>query len=96
VQGGKDDCESFDVSLEQLNTLRTACLEVLIDNTLAAKLLPTSSGFFFGDTSYGESYLMDVARTVDIIDSIKSRLFNKVLDDGTVYSRWDIKYQSSW
>ena len=35
---------------------------------LAAELLPTASGFFFGNTDYDEWYLKDIGHTVDVID----------------------------
>lgn len=41
---------------------------VVTNQQLAAELLPTESGFFFGPTDYDAYYLEDVGHTVDVID----------------------------
>lgn len=57
---------------------------VIKDAKVAKKLLPTSSGFFFGGTEYGEYYYNDVKNTRD---SIK-----KLLEE----EGGDFYYSSSW
>ena len=84
-QNGEDDCRSTHVGREQLEELRDLCREVLADPTLADELLPTSSGFFFGSTDYGEWYIAGLTYTADTID----RLF-------TMPDDWDFEYSSSW
>lgn len=86
VQDGLDDCGSHYVSCEQLENLRDLCNEVLDDPKKAEELLPTQSGFFFGQTDYDGYYLNDLKRTVDRIDK------ELALDDYTV----DYCYSSSW
>lgn len=54
---------------------------------VAEKLLPTSSGFFFGGTEYDEYYIDDVKETIDII--------TKVLET-TDFETEMIYYVSSW
>jgi len=80
-----DDCRSTHVSREQLEELRDTCRKVLADNSLADELLPTSDGFFFGSTDYGEWYIAGLTYTADTID----RLF-------TMPDDWDFEYSSSW
>jgi len=84
-QNGEDDCRSTHVSREQLEELRDTCRKVLADNSLADELLPTSDGFFFGSTDYGEWYIAGLTYTADTID----RLF-------TMPDDWDFEYSSSW
>jgi hypothetical protein len=96
VQDGKDECEEHAVSREQLTELRDTCQKVLDDNTLADTLLPSGAGFFFGSTDYDEWYLQGVEHTVQVCNAVLEQFFTHTLDDGTVYSQWDIKYQSSW
>lgn len=43
---------------------------VIKDSSVAEQLLPTTSGFFFGDVEYDEYYYDDVERTVKGIDAI--------------------------
>ena len=41
------------------------CKQVIETPLLAAKLLPTQSGFFFGSTDYDEWYIQDLKDTID-------------------------------
>ena len=59
--------------------------KVLEDATVAKELLPTQSGFFFGDTDYDDWYWENLQDTKRIItEALKN-------DDGC-----DFYYQSSW
>jgi hypothetical protein len=48
------------VTRDDLIDLIDRCKKVLEDHTLAEKLLPTRSGFFFGSTEYDDWYYNDV------------------------------------
>ena len=61
--------------------------EYIEDPTVAAELLPTQSGFFFGGTNYDQWYLDDIIDTIDIL--------TKVLET-TDFDREMITYCSSW
>ena len=91
VQSGKDDCGEYYVKEDQLANLLETCKEVLRDKDKANKLLPTTSGFFFGTTDYDPHYFNDIENTVGIIES----LFEPDLDGGS-YLKGDIYYSSSW
>jgi len=89
VQDGQDDCRDYYVSREKLEELLSICEKVLEDKSLAAELLPTSSGFFFGSTDYDEYYEMDLRETVILL--------TKILQDGRLNnSNVDFLYTSSW
>ena len=85
VQNGEDDCRSYYVDRKQLEQLKSLCQQVLEDKSLADKLLPTQSGFFFGSTEYEGYYFTDLEDTVKIIDNALA------LPDG-----WTFEYHSSW
>jgi len=73
VQGGEDDCGEYTVTHEQLEKLKSVCEAVLKDLekgevTLAESELPTQTGFFFGDTDYGQYYKADLKDTIEICD----------------------------
>ena len=85
VQGGEDECRPHYVSREQLQELRALCEEVLADKSKAPELLPTASGFFFGNTDYDEWYFQGLEQTVKIID-----------DCLELPESWDFEYRSSW
>lgn len=86
VQNGKDDCQEYHVSRDQLQLLVDNCKLVLIQKEEAPNLLPTQEGFFFGSYEYDEFYWQDIQDTIDQLE--------KVLNE---YSKdWDFKYQSSW
>ena len=60
----------------------------IIDNTeLADQLLPTTSGFFFGNTDYNEYYYNDIKSTIEQL--------TEVLDD-VDFNEYHVIYQSSW
>jgi hypothetical protein len=87
VQNGVDDCGDYKVTKEQLIQLRDECNQVLNDSSLAESLLPTQSGFFFGETVYEDGYYVSLDYTVGIINDI---LENKP------YCLDDLYYSSSW
>lgn len=87
VQEGKDDCQKYYVKPEQLKTLKEICQKVLGDADLAPELLPSSSGFFFGSTTYDSRYIDSLYQTIEIIDRIVSNPFHE---------KWIITYASSW
>ena len=86
VQNGVDNCGEYSVSKGELEELRNICTGVLNDHSKAEELLPSASGFFFGNTDYDEWYYNDVQHTIEIIDKIFSE------SDGNQ----DIYYSSSW
>jgi hypothetical protein len=86
VQDGKDDCESYYVSQDQLRALINVCKQVLADPNLATSLLPPQSGFFFGGTAIDEGYTDDLKYTVEQLDKLVS----------DQYKAWEFSYQSSW
>jgi hypothetical protein len=88
VQGGKDDCEQYEVSRDQLRELLTQINIVLGDNKLAEKILPCQSGFFFGETVYNDWYFKDLRYTKELLESILN--LPEKEDKGEYY------YSSSW
>lgn len=85
VQGGIDDCKSYDVSRTDLTNFRALCLRVLNFKHLANELLPNVEGLFFGGQEYDEGYYADLENTVAIIDKALALPEN-----------WEFEYQSSW
>lgn len=87
-QGGIDECQETYVKTEDLKRLRDLCREVLSNKKKAEKLLPTKSGFFFGDVNYDEWYF-------DYVQNTETGL-SKILEDEELTNGWDFYYQSSW
>lgn len=87
IQDGKDDQGSYEVTREDLLSLRWLCEKVLKNPERAEELLPTTSGFFFGSTEYDESYFEDLKDTISIIDVALS-----VLESGNKH----VFYHSWW
>ena len=86
IQNGVDNCGEYSVSKGELEELRNICTEVLNDHSKAEELLPSASGFFFGNTDYDEWYYNDVEHTIEILDKII----------GETNPNQDIYYSSSW
>ena len=86
VQDDVDDCGSYDVSRDDLQALVNLCRKVLADRELAAELLPSTEGFFFGGYRYDDYYFNDLQRTADELGVLL-----EALDDS-----WSFEYQASW
>lgn len=90
VQDNEDDCDYYTVSREDIETLLSACEEVLehdYDEDIAEDLLPTCQGFFFGSYEYDEYYYDDIRTT---IDKFRDLLANFDFDKNY------LMYTSSW
>lgn len=85
--GAVENCEEYEVSKENLLLLLNMCKIVLNNNELAEEYLPTTSGFFFGDTEYNEYYFKDLQETADMI--------TKILEE-TDFDKQKIFYYASW
>ena len=99
VQNGTDDCSHYWVDREKLIKLLDICKQVknlqsdnLSQDELEEQintLLPTQSGFFFGNTQYDEWYFSQIQDTIDKLEAeIESEDFQ---DQEAQYY-----YQSSW
>lgn len=95
VQEGEDDCGEYEIDVDTLEKVLAVIQEVLDDHSLAESLLPTQSGFFFGDTRMDESYFEELKTSYDYISAevAKYHKFKKGFGkDIYVY----LTYQSSW
>lgn len=86
LQEGKDNCEEYFVPVEKLKELLEICQKIKKKPNLGKTLLPTSSGFFFGNTEYGEEYMDDIDHTIkELTEELKH------YDE-----KWDYYYSASW
>lgn len=86
VQNNVDDCGHYHVSYNQLTKLKDLCQKVLDNPALAKDLLPTTNGFFFGNTDYDRYYLDDLKETIKICEEAMS------VESGKA----SLYYHSSW
>tara|TARA_R100001015_G_C4606158_1_gene161214 strand:- start:75 stop:566 length:492 start_codon:yes stop_codon:yes gene_type:complete len=96
IQDGRDECQESYVSLERLTELRDLCKEVVKykNSEFNNDNLPTSSGFFFGSTEYGEYYYEDCKDTIKILNTILKDE-EIIRDTKGIYSS-EYYYQASW
>lgn len=87
VQDGIDDCTINEVSIDKLNLLYDTIKKIGKNKTMADQLLPTSSGFFFGNTEYNSRYFHELSRT--------KKILKKILKPSTI-NHWEFSYSSSW
>ena len=91
VQDGKDECQTHDVSREDLAELKTLCERAIaargrdFEEETSEDILPTAGGFFFGATEYNDWYYDNLADTIIIVDRCLA------LPDA-----WEFEYCSSW
>ena len=88
LDGGRDECQNIYVTREKLVELRDLCASVISQPAMAASVLPTQQGFFFGSYDYDEWYMEDMKNTVDQLDEI--------LRDVPEDSWTDFIYRASW
>ena len=93
VQDGNDDCRKYWVDIDKLIELRKTIKKVLQNHKLASELLPTSAGFFFGETDYDSYYYESLQETEkELFQIIKD--YKKLSEQ----QRADVNfyYESSW
>jgi hypothetical protein len=83
VQDGNDDCGEYYVDEEDMKELIGIIDRVLSNDERGEDVLPTTSGFFFGNTDYDEGYIEDLKYTRDILKQA-------IKEGGSYY------YSSSW
>lgn len=86
VQECEDNCATYHVSTEHLETLLGLVNAVLADHSKAPELLPTQSGFSFGDTDYDEWYFKDLEHTKAILEEALAE--DNGVSDYSYYSSW--------
>ena len=90
---GVENCKYVPVTAELLTELRADCSIVLQEfkligrHEIAERVLPTTSGFFFGGTEFDEYYYDDLSRTIEMIDNIL---------ESTDWETEDIFYYEWW
>lgn len=80
----------FQINKHQVEDLLDRCNKILEDHTKAEELLPTMSGFFFGNTDYDDSYFDSVQDVRDFINETLLPEFESLKDDEYIY--FDIWY----
>lgn len=93
VQGGVDECQESEVSLEQLQTLVATCKRVIKTEDPTA-LLP-EEGFFFGGTEIDKWYWEDLRNTIEQLEPIIKRALKVKEDSDNSFGSFFI-YQASW
>lgn len=72
------NCEYKEIAKCELEDLRDACKEISrmkpINKERCAELLPTQSGFFFGNTDYDQWYFNDVREVFEWVDGVLDHL----------------------
>ena len=84
--GVVDDCTPINLTKQDLYDLREICIEVLSDPDKAEKILPPTSGFFFGSATIDEWYWEDLRDTVSKLNTI----IDQSVDDAA------FEYRASW
>ena len=86
---GVDECQEMYVPRETLSDLRERCQDVIASSDMEQMAkevgLETVSGFFFGDTDYGDWYKEDLKLTGEICDFVLA-----------LPEEYSLHYQASW
>lgn len=86
---GKDNCQDIFLSQEAVVKIKAALDSVLEPATeeKAKEVLPTQSGFFFGDISYDEYYFEDVREAAALMQNFL---------DHFDFDTYELIYRASW
>ena len=85
--GYEENCSDLEIDKYQVEDLIEACKAVLEDHSKAEELLPTTAGFFFGNTEYNDWYFGDVECVKTTFESILEE-FDPEEDILTMYCWW--------
>lgn len=94
VQEGSDDCKEYYVGIDDVMNLLNVCKQVKEKPEKAEELLPTTTGFFFGNDEYNEWYFNDIDYTIEVLEGLLKETYKT--KDGKEYFTGEIYYQSSW
>ena len=80
----------WQVQLDDAQDLLRICNEVLKDHSKAEELLPTTGGFFFGNTDYDEVYFDDVRKVKEFCENTLIPQLENLDEDSTIefYASW--------
>lgn len=70
ADGFAENCEEYEVSVDDVRALVDTCKKVLDDHSLAPILLPCKDGFYFGSQAYDADYFMDLEDTVEMLEKM--------------------------
>lgn len=90
AQDGVDECQETEIDTALLYQLRDTCAAVLASPDQASVLLPSTGGFFFGNTEYDEWYFDQVKDTHKWLNNF---LLKDTFDS---LNGWYFYYRSSW
>lgn len=82
-----DNCEKYVISKETLENLINDISAVLENPEMAEELIPTSSGFFFGNQEYDQYYFETLKDTLEEI---------KIILEETDFENEEIYYTEWW
>ena len=72
------------IHIKDIMDLKDRCSEVINNPNKAEELLPTTDGFFFGDTDYNEEYLKDVQEVYNYCLHLLDE-FDALQDDESIW-----------
>ncbi len=87
--GQDDDCVYFEIDKNDICALLHDAIDVYEAHNRedSAKILPTSSGFFFGDTLYDEWYYENIGYTIKQLSEVLTTVD---------WEEEDVYYYESW
>ena len=98
VQNGVDDNTGFELTPEKALQLLSLCNQVLDEPSRAHELLPTQSGFLFGNNEYNDLYIKHIRDTVLILtDALRTN--KQLVNDYSllgIHFHISLIYQSNW
>ena len=83
-KGTDINCKDIELGREDVRNLLSILIQVSDDHSLAEKLFPNTTGFFYGSQEYDESYFDEVDRSIETFrTALKESSGHKI-----IYSCW--------
>lgn len=83
-----DNCIPIEIVKEDVMELIDRCNKVLENPELGPELLPTTAGFFFGNTEYDENYLYNVDNVLHSMEEMLPEFDNLERNESITFSIW--------
>ena len=83
-----DNCVPIEILKEDVMELIDRCNKVLENPELGPELLPTTEGFFFGNTEYDEDYLYNVDDVLYSMEEILPEFDSLERNESITFSIW--------
>ena len=83
-EGEEINCKDIQLTEPDIGTLLVILKKVSADHSLAEKLFPNTTGFFYGSQDYDEYYFEEIDRSINLFE----KALEELEDNEVFYNCW--------